>query len=508
MNSAIKDFSVNYKTAALIKAAPILKENGGNDLYTALLIMKIFESVNPELQSELGDCYYQGEGVVQDIDKSLELFKKAAAKGSLRAQYDLGWFYYDRSEYLRAVEYFSCCLSRAAELDEFKLSRCHACLGDSYLKISEPKFSTAVEHLAIAADKYRNAFACCRLGMIYGEKDKQHFDAVKAIKYYELAISYGDVRAAYILASAYVKGNAELGIETDFRKAEKILLKFSESDNPELLFIAGLLYMKDDTENGFESDFHKSKKYFERLYQKDEDPSVEANLGYVYYRLDEYENAEKMLLLAERHGNYAYLDFLGRMYKDGLLGEKNLGKALVYYKKAYDERGALNNLFTFGEYAELLKDSGYYHEAYAVSDQGLTQYNDAHFLFIRASLVINGNVTDGISSSEAAIDLEACSRFETHKKEAHMMLGNYYRTVREFRKSENNYMQAFDMGVADAAYYLGKLYESGGGTISADINRAYEWYSKAANAGSVSGANEAACFKKGLFGGYRRVRSL
>ena len=43
---------------------------------------------------------------------------------------------------------------------------------------------------------------------------------------------------------------------TDFRKAEKILLKFSESDNPELLFIAGLLYMKDDTENGFESDFH------------------------------------------------------------------------------------------------------------------------------------------------------------------------------------------------------------------------------------------------------------
>lgn len=69
-------------------------------------------------------------------------------------------------------------------------------------------------------------------------------------------------------------------------------------------------------------------------------------------------------------------------------------------------------------------------------------------------------------------------------------------------------MDAFEIGEPDAAFFLGKLYESGGGTINADVNKAFEWYSKAAEAGSVIAQEEVSCFKKGLFGGYRRIRSL
>ena len=111
MNTAYKDFSVHHISAGLVNSVAALRANGGQDLHTALLIMKMFESSHPELQSELGDCYYQGDGLSKSIDKALDMFKKAAEKGSLRAQYDLGWYYYDQGEYLRAIDNFAVCIS-------------------------------------------------------------------------------------------------------------------------------------------------------------------------------------------------------------------------------------------------------------------------------------------------------------------------------------------------------------------------------------------------------------
>ena len=99
MNTAYKDFSVNHIPTGLVNSVASLRANGGQDLHTALLIMKMFESSNSELQSELGDCYYQGDGLSESIEKALDMFQKAAQKGSLRAQYDLGWYYYDRDEF-------------------------------------------------------------------------------------------------------------------------------------------------------------------------------------------------------------------------------------------------------------------------------------------------------------------------------------------------------------------------------------------------------------------------
>lgn len=507
IENAVRAYTTKNQNSELINIVPKLRKNGGRDLQTALLLMKLFENISPELQSELGDCYYQGDGVSQDIEKALSMFKAAADKGGVRAQYDLGWYYYDCEEYLQAIEHFSFCISHKNEIDENKLSKSYACLGDSYSKVSEPKVSTAIENLAIAADRYHHGFACRRLSEIYGEPGTSFFDAAKTIKYYELGAMCGDSPSAHHLAIDYIFGNDNLNILPNGKKAEELLLQFADSGDFNILRDLGLLYKRGDENNGINKDYDKSKTYYERSWALSNNPLVASDLGYVYFCLDEFKNAEKMLLIADSAGYYEYSDFLGRIYKEGYLGDKDLAKAELYYDRAYNKK-TLNNVFTCAEYAELLEERGNYQKAFDVADYGEKRFNDVWFLFIKANLVLSGKVTNKISTADAAELMEICIQYDTHVEKAHMSLGKYYLSVGEYRKAEKQYMDAFSKGISDAAVFLGRLYEKGGGTINADPSRAFDWYSKAASAGSELGKEEVACFKKGMFGGYRRIRSI
>lgn len=509
MNTAYRDFSVHHVSAGLANSVAALRESGGQNLQTALLIMKMLESSYPELQTQLGDCYYQGEGLSENKDKALDRFKRSAEKGSIRAQYDLGWYYYDRGEYLRAIDGFAVCIAHRAELDDHKLSRCYACIGDAYAKTAEPKISAAIENLAIAADKYHNGFACRCLGRIYAQLNTQHFAPSKAIRYYELGASYGDTVSAHELGFRYVLGDEQLGIEQNREMAESVLLPFADCGDYNIISDLAMLYLRGDSDHGGRMDYTKAKFYYEKALALEPNPHpfMIADLGHVYYCLGEYENAEKMLVKADCLGDSSCSDFLGRMYREGLLGKKDLDRAVYYYVRAYNAN-ELNNEFAYSEFAELLEEVGDYQKAYDVADKGDEKYNDIWFFFIKANLVLSGKVTNRISSNEAAEMMEECIRYDTQKEKAHMALGKYYLSAGNFRKAEKQYMDAFAIGVADAAVCLGRLYEQGGGTIDADTNRAYEYYVKAACAGSALGKEEASCFKKGIFGGYRRIRSL
>ena len=108
----------------------------------------------------------------------------------------------------------------------------------------------------------------------------------------------------------------------------------------------------------------------------------------------------------------------------------------------------------------------------------------------------------------AAEMLETCIRYNEHKAESYLALGEYYLQAREYRKAEGIYTEAFNDGVADAAVYLGRIHEQGGGSIKSDANYAYDWYLKAANAGSRLGKLETECFKKGMFSGYKRFKNI
>lgn len=507
IGAACKEFSVHNSGAELIRLIPALRGSGSQGSHTALLIMKIFESINPELQSELGDCYHEGNCVTKDSPKALALFCEAARRGSARSQYDLGWYYYKRNEYLRAVEFFELCISRKDELQEKDMGAIYACLGDAYTRLSEPKISSAIEMLTIAADKYHEGYACRRLGDLYAQTGTNHFSAEKAIKNYEQGASYGDTTSTHLLAISYILGNEELGIEVDLQKAERLLLPLAGKSDYHILRDLGLLYQEGEADGPVPMDLQKSKQYYERALELRKSPLLASDLGYVYYRLSEYKKAEEMLAYADAEDYRDKSDFLGRMYKDGLLGSKDLNKAAYYYGRAY-EKDALNNLFTFAEYAELLECIGSYAWAYDVAAAGETRFNDICFVFIQASLVLNGHLGDRMPLHQAAERMELCVSYKTNLPEAHMALGRYYLYIGEYRKAEKNYMDAFSLGVPEAAVLLGRLYEKGGGTIPASPSRAYEWYLRAANAGSEIGKAEADCFRKGMFGGIKRYRNL
>lgn len=508
LQSALRSYSLNHEHQELVTLVQPLKENGGNDLYTSLIIMKMMENRCPELQSELGDCYYQGVGVRENKTRALDIFKAAASRGSLRAHYDLGWYYYDTNEYMWAIEYFNYCISHRNEFaDEYLVAQSYACLGDSYLKLSDPKTSLAIDNLSIAAEKYKHGFACRRLGTLYSEVESHYFDPAKCVHYYELGASYGNSVAAHNLAINYIFGDKDLNIPKNGKKAEQILLPFADTDDSSILRDLGLLYQRGDADNGVKVDYEKARMYYERSWSLRQTTRLAADLGYVYFYLNDYENAERFLALADKEGCCDFSDFLGRIYKDGLVGAPNIGKAVDCYERAFSG-GGLNNLFTCCEYAELLEQIGSGRRAYVVAEHGEKEYNDICFVFIKANLVLKGKVRDRISKERAVELMEICTRYNAHKKDAYMMLGEYYLQAKEYRKAEINYQEAFKAGVADAAVYLGRLYENGGGSIYASAERAYAWFVKGAEAGSSIAQAEADCFKKSLFNGYKRVRSI
>lgn len=504
---SIVDYSRTLDDMKLIRIIDKLNEGSTTDLYAGLMLMRMIADKSPEMLSALGDRYYSGICVRKNEQKAFQFFRDAAKSGSVRAKYDLAWYYYDRKEYMRASEYFKECIDSQKVLESYMVGKSYACLGDCYVNISEPRYSQGFEYLSIAADKYHNNFACRRLGFLYSDPESNYFNAVKSVQYLERASKNGDVIAARELGSYYLFGNQSLGISKNGQKAESILLPYKDSEDSYVLQYLGILYLNGDKNNNFSENIDKACSFYEKARTLSNDVIIVADLGYTYYKLDRYKNAEELLLIADGSGYCRYSDFLGRMYKDGDLGYKDLGRALIFYEKAFAS-DCINNVFTCAEYSELLIELGNYQKAYEVAEFGEKTYNDIWFIYIKADLLLRQKIRNEISLDEAAEMMEMCIEYKTHTADAHMTLGHYHLATRNYRVAEKHYLDAFDFGIADAGVFLGRLYENGGGTIKPNSNLAYEWFVKAANNGSALGNQEAQCWKKGILGGYRRRRSV
>ena len=503
---AVGVYSRTLDHTKLAQVAEQLNKADGAELYTSLFLMQMLAAQNPELQSALGDRFYSGTCVRQDENKAMHMFSRAADGGSVRSKYDKAWYYYDRQEYMQALEYFKECVQTQSGLDDVMLGKSHSCLGVCYKHIPEPKQSQALEHFAIAADKYHDNFGCRCLGLMYGEKGERHFDPGKSILYLERAANNGDDVAARELGSFYVFGNEDMNIRKNGPMAEKYLLPLAEQENAVIWCWLGKLYLNGDPDNGMERKLDRAAEFYKRAANLTKNTNVVADLGYVYFLMNRYQDAEKYLVYADSKNVVTYSDFLGRMYAQGDLGQKDLKKAMHYYGRSYDA-GQMNNLFTCAEYVEVLMQLGLHQKAYDVCEKGKEKYNDMFFFHAQAEMILKRKISGAMQIEEALAIMEECIRRDHEKETAYLILGHHYYATGNYRMAEARYLDAFDANVADAGVYLGRLYELGGGTITPNDNMAYAWYEKAAQKGSVLGQQELSCWKKGLFG-CRRVRSL
>ena len=90
------------------KAKSLLGEKRYTD---AILILETLVKQNyAKAQTNLGYCYYKGQGVTQDYAKAVEWYRKAADQGHAQAQYNLGYCYYKgqgvTQDYAKASEWY------------------------------------------------------------------------------------------------------------------------------------------------------------------------------------------------------------------------------------------------------------------------------------------------------------------------------------------------------------------------------------------------------------------
>lgn len=479
--SAIQAYSRRHDTAMLAQQTKLLNERDVQS-YTALALLTVLCSQVPEMSVLLGNRYEQGYGVRKDQDKALMSYRRATENGNSDGEYALGWHYYEQDDYVRAIEHFENCLRGETKLTDDMLMQSHACTGDAYSKLANPNYGRAIEHLAIAADRYHSIFANRRLGFIFCDTGNHQYDIQKSLRYLGVAADNGDVISAHQLAVIYLYGDTRKEISPNGYMAERVLLPFANSDDEDIIHDLGVLYFYGDEENGLSKDYDKSKRFYERLWALRKTGRVAANLGYLYFSLEDYIKAAELLAYADKEGDNDYSDFLGRIHLKGLLGSPDKRKAAYYYGRAFDA-GSINNFFTCKEYLSVLYDLGDYSKAYDVAEFGIKEYNDIEFYYQKSRLVLQGKV-DRMSLEDAASIMDEVRGYDGYQEEACYELGHYFNSVGRFTRAIQYFSMAFDFGMADAGVYIARIYEHGGGSVQRSIAEARRWYARAANAGS------------------------
>ena len=154
-----------------------------------LSLMEEAKNGNTDAQIELGDRYFDGDGISKNIDLSIKWYKKAAEQGSADAQFELAVIYED---------------------DE----------------IVEHNYDISFywyEKAAIA----NNTAAQYSLGSIYDEGKYISRDINKAVYWYELAANKGDIDASMRLGELFENDE---DITRDLKKAYYYYKIASEKD--------------------------------------------------------------------------------------------------------------------------------------------------------------------------------------------------------------------------------------------------------------------------------------
>ena len=504
IEKAVAEYSLYADSEELMNL--LKSENDEVDQYIKLIIAAMFQD-DSLAKTALAEFYYDGNGVVKNVEKAVLMYEEAYNSGDVRAAFKLGWHYYFKNDRMRSIEYFEKCINHPEEFSQFDLGNCYANIGDCYAKNTSPDLGKAISYLDIAVEKYSNGYSGYRLSELYSTKNSSYYDIAKAKKYLESGARNGNIYAVVSMAEKYAFGDEEFGIAQEENRAITLLEENKGSNSPELFELLGRMYFFGDSDK---KSYSEALQAFEKVLEIDKDyykkGYIEQFIGYSFYMLDNDEEAIKYLSIADANGYRSYSGILGHMYY--MKAKYNI--AITHYRHAFDEETI--SILGCCEYMDLLSSNDNsvcdYKEAYRIAEYGISKFNDVAFYTVKARLVLSGVVEYGITKREAAEIMEDLTNYNCLKGEDYMILGDYYSEVRDFRNAESKYAEAFDKGIADAALTLGRMYESGAGTSIANVQTAVSWYRKAANAGCEEAQRELGCFTEKLFGGYKRVKRL
>ena len=362
----------------------------------------------PEALKNLGDMYRYGQGFPKDNYDALSWYKKAAENGSIEAMICLGDMYYHTDEYrwgLKAAEWYlqaaNCSntyamyqlgtiyrsgmdglesnfnyamywLTKAAEAGNID-SMCD--LGWIYARDTDIQDGKLAMKLFMKAAKNGNSHAMYGIGAMYHEGLGIPQDVVKGIPWYKKAADAGREYAMETLGDIYRCGD---GVAQDINFAVEWYKKAIDAGSLEAGEKLGdMYYYGKDVPQNYNSAFEfysKAAAYSEYAMEKLGDMYRQGNgvpqniqcavtwyteaalvnvsamekLGDIYYNgegvLQDYTIALKWYEKAVEWSSYTANIKLGNMYRYGIGVNKNSGRALDLYAKAYVQEGILEGI--------------------------------------------------------------------------------------------------------------------------------------------------------------------
>ena len=313
---------------------------------------------NPKAMNNLANMYADGEGIVKDISKAIELYKKSVDLGNSIAMNNLaGKYRYGNGvekNYTKAVELYkkAALLKNVWAMDN---------LGDMYRLGNgvEQDYLKAKQWYEKAAD-LGSADAMGSLGNLYLNGQGVAKNDEEALNWFRKGADKGE---AWIIGNVGHMYHYGLGVKQDYVEAMKWYQKAAESGNAFSIRRIGDLYCYG---RGVEQNYNEALKNYEQAAELGDTYAMNS-IGDLYYNgngVDKnYEEALKWYKKAENNEYACYS--LGWMYEFGQGTDKNTDTALSYYKKAV-ENGHYNENYKWDSafrYADILFRSNRENEA-------------------------------------------------------------------------------------------------------------------------------------------------
>ena len=418
----------------------------------------------------MAECYINGWGVVENINKAVDLLMKFPNPCSPRYNFLLGKVYYYGSgvgiDYNKAFRYFEIAANS-------NVSKAKDYLGDCYRYGYgvEKDLCKAIRWYKDAADNSRVANSAISLAFMYKKGEGIVKDKKKAINYFMIAAEEGNVQAQRIISKEYILGEvlkkdyelARIWLEkaantgdaksqttlgkfylsnfgnNDEKKAFEMFEKAAEQGYTEAEYLLGTCYLN---QNFIKKDIELALLWFDKAAKKGHIKSM-YNIGLIYMgnygMIRNPEKGIRYLIMAADENSEDACFMLTQLYMNGIEGYNeediyiNLKEALIYAKK-------LVSLYDNCEYqcllANILNKLGNIKESEEWYKKALANGSESVKLDLSRMYI-----TEGINYSQAVSMLESFSNKENGEAQYLLAycLENGYGCNRDKKRAKNLY---------------------------------------------------------------------
>ncbi|KAL4463916.1 hypothetical protein ABPG74_005853 [Tetrahymena malaccensis] len=339
--------------------------------------------------NSLGQVYFEGKVVEQDLNQAYDYYLKAANLGDLEGIYQIGQFYergyiskvtnkeYSQDELIKsAIEQYK----KASQNRNKDTLHQNAIVDLGYFYENGVRDSNGnfiiVQNIQEASklyecvDKQNCPRALNNLGTLCLKNNQKE----RALRNFEEADKLGYPAATMNLGICYLKG---IAVHADINKAMRLLKKAAKKGNQEskLQYCYYLLQQASDENN--EQEYFQAATYLrEILTTQPQNSDALLYLGFLHELglgvTPDYKTSLKYYFQSAELNNDKALTKLGDIYFSGALLPKNVPKAIYYYEKAA----------SFGNSTALINLGAIYEEGY---DGNLPDYDKAYELYLQAA---------------------------------------------------------------------------------------------------------------------------